>query len=93
MSKKWYPVINYVVCAECGFCIDMCQHGVYDAGKAPSPIVVNGDGCIEGCHGCGNLCPNGAITYVSDNTGWTPPNGEENNSHSCDCGCGCGGNY
>lgn len=90
MSKKWYPVINYVDCAECGSCIDMCPHEVYDVEKAPSPIVVNRVGCIEGCHGCGNLCPNGAITYVGDDTGWTPPNGEDNNSNSC--GCGCGGN-
>lgn len=46
---------------------------------------------IEGCHGCGNHCPNGAITHVGDDTGWTPPNGEENNSDPCGCGCGCGG--
>ena len=88
MSKKWYPVINYVVCAECGACIDKCAHGVYDNEKAPSPIVINGDGCIEGCHGCGNICPNGAITYVGDDTGWTPPNGEDSDNS---CGCGCGG--
>ena len=39
---------------------------VYDQRKAPTPVVVNPEGCIQGCHGCGNLCPNGAITYVGD---------------------------
>lgn len=91
MSKKWYPVIDYCNCAECGACVDMCKHGVYDAAKAPTPIVVNGEGCIEGCHGCGSICPNGAITYVGDITGWTPPNGDVNGD-SCGCGCNCGGN-
>lgn len=35
----------------------------------PTPVVVNIEGCIQGCHGCGNLCPNGAIQYVRDNSG------------------------
>ncbi|MDW2800179.1 4Fe-4S ferredoxin [Clostridium boliviensis] len=89
MSRKWYPVIDYTNCAECGSCIEMCSHGVYDAQKAPTPIVINENGCVEGCHGCGSLCPNGAITYVGDDTGWTPPNGVDDNTS---CGCGCGGN-
>ena len=59
MSRKWYPVIDYTNCAECGSCIEMCSHGVYDAQKAPTPIVINENGCVEGCHGCGSLCPNG----------------------------------
>ena len=89
MSKKWYPVIDYVECAECGVCTDFCANEVYDVNKAPVPIVINGDGCIEGCHGCGNLCPNGAITYVGDASGWTPPNGEGCDNDSC----GCAGGY
>ena len=90
MSKKWYPVIDYVECAECGTCVKMCSHKVYDVKKAPSPVVVNSEGCVQGCHGCGNKCPNGAITYVGDNTGWTPPNGEKSNSAPCcDCGVKC----
>lgn len=92
MSKEWYPVIDYVNCAECGSCIDMCGHGVYDVAKAPTPIVINGDRCFEGCHGCGELCPTGAITYAGDETGWTPPIGEDGNNDSGGCGCGCGGN-
>ena len=39
MAKTWYPVIDYLTCAECGTCVANCPHGVYDTAKAPSPIV------------------------------------------------------
>lgn len=81
MSKKWYPVVDYIDCEECGTCVDKCPHNVYDKTKSPSPVIVRPENCIEGCHGCGNRCPNGAIVYVGENTGWIPPNG-----------CSCGGN-
>lgn len=90
MAKKWYPIVDYVECAECGLCINKCPHSVYDKEKSPSPIVVNPDGCIEGCHGCGNLSPQGAITYVGDNSDWTPPHGEKKEG-DCGCSCGCPG--
>ena len=77
MSKSWYPVIDYELCTECGACVDKCSHGVYDKSKYPSPKVINTDGCIQGCQGCGNLCPSGAIKYVGDA-------GDKN-----DCGCCC----
>ncbi len=88
MAKKWYPVIDYLTCAECGACIKKCPHGVYEAEKAPTPVVTNPDGCVDHCHGCGNLCPQGAITYVGEDTGWVPPNGKEQESEDC-CSCGC----
>ena len=56
------------------------------------PVVVNTEGCIEGCRGCGNLCPNGAIQYIGDNSGWTPPNGVPNSEKKDDNSCCCGGN-
>ena len=90
MSKKWYPVIDYSECAECGTCVKFCPHAVYDVNKKPTPVVINLEDCVQGCHGCGNKCPKGAITYVGDNTGWTPPHGEKNDSElSCGCNCGC----
>ena len=76
MSKNWYPVIDYSLCAECGACTNKCKHGVYDK-KENRPVVVYPDGCIQGCHGCQNLCPAGAIEYVGDT------------SRQSDCGCGC----
>jgi NAD-dependent dihydropyrimidine dehydrogenase PreA subunit len=91
MSKLWYPVIDYVKCTECGTCIDFCSHGVYDKTKAPSPVVTQSDGCIQGCHGCGNTCPVGAVEYVGDNTGWVPPNGEK--EETAECGCNCEGGF
>lgn len=90
MAEKWYPVIDYSKCSECGTCVEFCPHGVYDKVKSPSPVVVYPEGCIQGCHGCGNKCPEGAIEYVGDNTGWKPKNGKTEETSDCGCGCTCG---
>lgn len=94
MAKKWYPVIDILSCVECGTCVNFCPHGVYDKKKSPVPVVVNSEGCIDHCHGCGNKCPQGAISYVGEDTGWTPPalKGQEIAESDCGCGCGCGAN-
>lgn len=86
MADNWYPVIDYVTCIECGACISKCTHNVYDPTKSPSPVVVNTQFCVDHCHGCGNLCPVGAISYVGDNTGWLPLNGEKSDIAACCCG-------
>ncbi|MGN0404096.1 MAG: DUF2703 domain-containing protein [Bariatricus sp.] len=86
MAKKWYPVIDYSECAECGICVARCTHGVYDKNKAPVPVVINPDACIDHCHGCGNICPKGAIAYVGDDTGWKPSQGE-NQTDNFECCC------
>lgn len=88
MAKTWYPVIDYLTCVECGTCVAKCPHQVYDTAKAPSPIVKNPEACVDHCHGCGNRCPVGAITYVGDDTGWMPPNGIQEAEDAC-CSCGC----
>jgi NAD-dependent dihydropyrimidine dehydrogenase PreA subunit/glutaredoxin len=77
MAKTWYPVIDTVRCMECGACVDMCQHGAFDRTKAPSPVVWNPEACIDHCHGCGNRCPAGAIVYLGEDSGWTPPHGPQ----------------
>ncbi len=87
MAKTWYPVIDYTLCAECGTCIGKCSHGVYDRAKAPVPVVVHPEGCVDHCHGCGNLCPSGAIVYLGEDTGWTPPHGA---APAREAGCCCG---
>jgi NAD-dependent dihydropyrimidine dehydrogenase PreA subunit len=66
MSKTWYPIIDYDKCRECGICIDKCSHEVYDKGKAPKAVVVSPQTCVEGCAGCADICPYGAITYFGD---------------------------
>lgn len=85
MAKNWYPVIDYLACTECGTCVDFCSHSVYNKAKAPSPVVMQPGNCIDRCHGCGNKCPAGAISYVGDDTGWTPPNGECSAEKNGDC--------
>lgn len=88
MAKTWYPVVDYAACVECGDCISFCAHGVYDTVKVPTPVVAAKEACIDRCHGCGNRCPAGAITYVGDDTGWIPPNGKQE-SVETNCSCGC----
>lgn len=90
MAKTWYPVIDYAACTECGTCTEFCQNGVYDLKKAPTPVVRNPENCIDHCHGCGNTCPEGAITYAGDDTGWTPPKvAPAIGQASCGCGSNC----
>lgn len=89
MAKKWYPVIDFLTCMECGKCVAKCTHGVYDKNKAPVPVVLNPDNCIDHCHGCGNLCPVGAIAYVGDDTGWIAPALSSQGSTEAECGCSC----
>jgi NAD-dependent dihydropyrimidine dehydrogenase PreA subunit len=79
MSKTWYPVINHELCKECGKCVEKCEHGVYNKSKAPRPVVVFPEGCIQGCHGCGKLCQSSAIEYV----------GDVSKTNGAGCGCGC----
>lgn len=89
MAKKWYPVIDILTCLECGTCVAKCTHGVYDKNKSPVPVVVNPDYCIDHCHGCGNLCPVGAISYVGDDTGWIAPALNNQGMAEKECGCCC----
>ena len=39
MAQKWYPVIDYMACAECGVCMNFCPHHVYNKDRAPVPVV------------------------------------------------------
>ncbi len=93
MTKIWYPVIDYITCEECGTCVAHCEskrHYVYDSEKAPSPMVLRPENCIDHCHGCGDKCSVGAITYIGDNTGWTPPlrKMQEPSEPCCSCSYG-----
>ncbi len=78
MAKTWYPMINEELCTECGACTDKCSHGVYDKDQAPKPVVVYPDGCVDGCKGCGSLCPSEAISYYGDSI---------DQKDGCVCGC------
>ncbi|MCT4631541.1 MAG: 4Fe-4S binding protein [Firmicutes bacterium] len=78
MSKNWYPVISQEECTECGSCVEKCSHGVYEVG-VKKPIIVNPDECVDGCRGCQNICPSGAISYFGDT-------GQEVSACGC-CSC------
>lgn len=83
MAKNWYPVVDYLTCTKCGTCVSLCSHGVYDMVKSPLPAVINPESCVDNCHGCGNRCPVGAITYAGDDTGWIPPKGSLKSEDNC----------
>ena len=87
MAKAWYPVVNEALCTRCGYCITKCPHGVYAKAQFPNPVVTAPDECVDHCHGCGNRCPAGAITYRGEDTGWTPPKGKATADNRCGCGC------
>lgn len=86
MAKMWYPVIDYSTCIECGACVTKCSHGVYSKTKSPTPVVKRPEACVDHCHGCGNICPVGAITYLGEDTGWTPL-GENKKEEEAGCSC------
>lgn len=58
-------MINQSKCIGCMACYDMCKHGVFTI-ENDKPKVIYREGCVEGCHGCGNQCPQGAIVYSGD---------------------------
>lgn len=78
MSATWYPVIDVEKCTECQACFNKCTHGVYEL-RGNRPVVVNPDGCVQGCTGCEKLCPTGAIDYVG-----------RGSAIESSCGCSCG---
>lgn len=72
MAKAWYPILDYSLCTECGSCFKKCPHEVYKL-DGERPVVIYPDGCVQDCHGYGNLCPVGAIEYVGDTSDWVAP--------------------
>lgn len=65
MSKEWFPIIDYDKCNGCLTCYNKCKHRVYEL-KEDKPAVIFREGCIAGCHGCGNICPQQAIIYSGE---------------------------
>lgn len=104
MSKTWYPIIDYDKCTGCLACFDKCSHGVYELNSRDFPKVVFAEGCVQGCTGCGSLCPQEAITYMGAAQVEAPSVGcgcgddepqsggccGENDTNDKGCGCGCG---
>lgn len=78
MSKEWYPIIDSEKCSGCLACYNKCRNGVFTI-ENEKPKVVNPEGCVTRCHGCGNLCPEQAIVYYGEVTGIP----------TCSCGGNC----
>ncbi len=51
------------LCTGCGFCVDVCPHGVF-AKNSQSVHVVRPDACME-CGACQMNCPFGAVQVDS----------------------------
>jgi len=60
--KRWYPVIDYSRCVNCGQCLQFCLFGVY-ALQDERVSVMNPDNCKPGCPACSRVCPRGAIMF------------------------------
>jgi len=61
--ERWYPVIDYSRCAECGQCFDFCLFGAYERDDGGRVKVSSPDSCKPGCPACARVCPAGAIIF------------------------------
>lgn len=79
MAQKWYPVIDYVACVECGTCVNFCPHHVYNKTKAPTPVSET------------PLAVAASRTYIYDTKGFYQPvyefSGYINNRENLWCVC------
>lgn len=57
----WYPSIDEEKCTACGTCADFCHNSVYSI--KDKARVTNPFGCVVGCTGCLDKCPEGAISF------------------------------
>jgi NAD-dependent dihydropyrimidine dehydrogenase PreA subunit len=62
----WFPTINYDKCVGCMECYNFCANNVLTWDEAENrPIVKNPYDCVLGCSACTQLCPVGAISFIS----------------------------
>lgn len=67
-GPRWYPIIDYERCVQCGQCLNFCLFGVYSDADG-EVVVANPDNCKPGCPACARVCPERAIIfphYVDD---------------------------
>ena len=83
MAKTWYPVIDYLTCAECGTCSATCPHGVYDPQRIRH--LQKSEACMP-CQAAGTavFC---AITYLRRYRLDTAERRQESEGDGCFLGC------
>ncbi len=90
MAKTWYPMVDAVSCIECGDCVTVCTHGVWQQ-MGSFPVVKNPAACEDHCRQCGEICPVGSISYLGEDSDWIPPvlrtkGGMPDTAPRCCCG-------
>ncbi|MHC4914933.1 MAG: hypothetical protein ACYTGB_05520 [Planctomycetota bacterium] len=62
-EERWYPVVDYDRCENCGDCMEFCLFGVYDVDGDERVVAADPDACKPGCPACSRVCPRGAIMF------------------------------
>lgn len=62
VAPRWYPVLDYGRCIDCGKCRDFCLFGVYER-EGKRVAATHADRCKDGCPACARMCPEGAIMF------------------------------
>lgn len=63
IKDRWYPVLDYSRCENCGHCLQFCLFGVYEHDCSGRVTVTHPDNCKPGCPACSRICPQGAIMF------------------------------
>ena len=62
-EERWYPVVDYGRCQNCGECAEFCLFGVYGKRADGTVIAENPEACKPGCPACSRVCPAQAIMF------------------------------
>ncbi len=62
----WGPTIDPARCRGAGECVKFCPNGVYELDPAEGRArVAHFHRCVVLCNNCVAVCPNGAISFLS----------------------------
>ena len=61
--RRWYPVVDYGRCTNCGECVKVCRRGVFGVSDGGTVGVVRPDACGNCCPECNCACPARAIIF------------------------------